>query len=284
MAVDPVPNPTTMPERTNCTANSAASCFSLARGSGDELDTRFSYTISGRRIIMGDTLHGQVAIVTGANGGLGTYVTQALLAEGATVVGIARSNAAGGPHDSRFYPVSADLTNAGEVQEHISRLAEQFGRLDILVHVMGGFAGGASVAETTDDTWRKMMDLNLNAAFYVFRAVVPVMRRAERGRIIAIGSRQAVQPAANVGAYAASKSALVSLVQTVALENRDKNIRANVILPGTMDTAANRAAMPKANFAKWVNPAHVAHLVLMLAGEAGGEITGAAIPVFGPEG
>jgi len=233
---------------------------------------------------MGDTLQGQVAIVTGANGGLGTYVTKALLAAGATVVGIARSIAAGGPHESRFFPVSANLTDPHEVNEHIARLADQFGKIDVLVHVMGGFAGGASVADTDDDTWRKMMDLNLNAAFYVLRAVVPVMRRAEHGRIIAIGSRQAVQPAANVGAYSASKAALLSLVQTVAIENKDKGIRANLILPGTMDTAANRAAMPKANFAKWVNPAHVADLVLMLGGDAGGEITGAAIPVFGPEG
>jgi NAD(P)-dependent dehydrogenase (short-subunit alcohol dehydrogenase family) len=167
------------------------------------------------------------------------------------------------------------------VQEHVARLAEQFGKINILVHVMGGFAGGTSVAETDDDTWCRMMDINLNAAFYVLRAVVPVMRRAESGRIIAIGSRQAVQPAANVGAYSASKAALVSLVQTVALENKDKGIRANVILPGTMDTPANRAAMPKANFAKWVNPAHVAELVLLLAGEVGGEITGAAIPIYG---
>jgi NAD(P)-dependent dehydrogenase (short-subunit alcohol dehydrogenase family) len=232
---------------------------------------------------MGESLQGQVAIVTGANGGLGTDVVKALLAAGATVAGIARSIAAGEEHDSRFYLVSADLTDPQAAQENIARLAEQFGKIDMLVHVMGGFAGGASVAETDDSTWRKMMDLNLNAAFYVLRAVVPVMRKAERGRIIAIGSRQAVQPAASVGAYAASKAALVSLVQTVAIENRDKNIRANVILPGTMDTAANRAAMPKANFAKWVKPSHVAELVEMLAGEAGGEINGAAIPVYGAD-
>src|SRR5262249_49697019 len=152
------------------------------------------------------------------------------------------------------------------------------------VHVVGGFAGGTSVAETDDDTWQKMMDINLNAAFYMLRAVVPVMRRAEHGRIIAIGSRQAVHPAANVAAYAASKAALGSLVHTVALENKDKNIRANVILPGTMDTKANRAAMPKANFAKWVQTSHVANLVLMLAGDTGADITGAAIPVYGQDG
>jgi len=149
--------------------------------------------------------------------------------------------------------------------------------------VMGGFAGGASVAETDDATWQKMMGINLNAAFYVFRAVVPHMREAGYGRIIAIGSRQAVQPAAGVGAYSASKAALVSLVQTVAIENKDKDIRANVILPGTMDTPANRAAMPKANFEKWVKPEHVAELVLLLAGDTGGDISGTAIPIYGPD-
>lgn len=230
---------------------------------------------------MPQSLKGQVALVTGANGGLGTEVSRSLLAAGATVVGIARSIAAGEAHDSRFYPVSADLTNPEEVRALVARLAAQFQRIDILAHVMGGFAGGASVPETDDATWRKMMDINLNAAFYVFRAVVPFMREAGGGRIIAIASRQAVQPAAGVGAYSASKAALVSLVQTVAIENKDKNIRANAILPGTMNTPANRAAMPQANFEKWVQPAHVAKLVVMLAGEAGGEINGAAIPVYG---
>ena len=232
---------------------------------------------------MAESLAGQVALVTGANGGLGTYVTGSLLAAGATVVGIARSIAAGEAHNSRFHPVSADLTDPEEVLSVVTRLAEQFHKIDILVHVMGGFAGGASVAQTDDATWRKMMDLNLNAAFYTFRSVVPVMREAGYGRIIAIGSRQAVQPAAGVGAYSASKAALLSLVQTVALENKDKNIRANVILPGTMDTPANRAAMPKANFEKWVKPEHVAELVLMLASDAGGDISGAAIPIYGPD-
>ena len=230
---------------------------------------------------MAENLAGQVALVTGANGGLGTFVSDSLLAAGATVVGIARSIAAGEAHDSRFYPVSADLTDPEETRSLIARLAAQFQKIDVLVHVMGGFAGGASIAETDDATWQKMMNLNLNAAFYVFRAVVPVMREAGHGRIVAIGSRQAVQPGAGVGAYSASKAALVSLVQTVAIENKDKNICANVILPGTMDTPANRAAMSKANFDKWVKPEHVAALVVLLAGDAGADITGAAIPVYG---
>jgi NAD(P)-dependent dehydrogenase (short-subunit alcohol dehydrogenase family) len=232
---------------------------------------------------MAENLAGQVALVTGANGGLGTFVSDRLLAAGATVVGVARSIAAGEAHDSRFYPVSADLTDPEEARSLVARLAAQFQKIDVLVHVMGGFAGGVSVAQTDDATWQKMMDLNVNAAFYVFRAVVPVMRDASHGRIIAIGSRQAVQPAAGVGAYSAAKAALVSLVQTVAIENKDKNIRANVILPGTMDTPANRAAMPKANFDKWVKPEHVAELVVLLASDAGEDMSGAAIPIYGPD-
>jgi NAD(P)-dependent dehydrogenase (short-subunit alcohol dehydrogenase family) len=235
-------------------------------------------------MIMRDSLQGQVAIVTGASGALGSSVLTALKVCGARVVGIDRGGTKAESELNQRRSAGANLTDPEDVRRVFARVTAEFGRIDVLVHVMGGFAGGTSVVETDDATWRKMMDLNLNAAFYVFRAVVPIMRAAGRGRIIAIGSRQAVQPAANVAAYAASKAGLLSLVQTVAIENKDKNIRANVILPGTMDTHANRAAMPKANFAKWVKTTPVADLVVMLAGEIGGEITGAAIPVYGPEG
>jgi NAD(P)-dependent dehydrogenase (short-subunit alcohol dehydrogenase family) len=230
---------------------------------------------------MSQSLQGQVAIVTGASGALGSDVVQSLSAAGATVVAVDRANTGSASQEAGVIRFSANLTDAREVKQLIASVFAKFGRIDVLVHVVGGFAGGASVAETDDATWQKMMDINLNAAFYVLRAVVPVMRQAEHGRIIAIGSRQAVQPSAGVGAYSASKAALVSLVQTVALENTDKNIRANVILPGTMDTPANQAAMPKASFEKWVKTSHVAELVVMLAGDAAIEINGAAIPVYG---
>jgi len=233
---------------------------------------------------MGESLKGQVAIVTGATGALGTSVVISLLAAGATVAGIDRVGAKAESGDQPIHRYGANLTDRQDARRVIASIAAELGKIDILVHVMGGFAGGMQVAETDDLTWNKMMDINLNAAFYVLRAVVPIMRAADYGRIIAIGSRQAVQPAANVGAYSASKAALVSLLQTVALENKDKNIRANIILPGTMDTAANRAAMPKASFDQWVKTSHVADLVVMLTGEAGTEITAAAIPMYGPEG
>jgi NAD(P)-dependent dehydrogenase (short-subunit alcohol dehydrogenase family) len=235
-------------------------------------------------MIMGESLVGQVAIVTGASGALGTSVVISLLAAGATVAGIDRTGAKTGEDGHTIRRFAANLTDPESARRVIASVADELGKIDILVHAMGAFAGGAPVAETDDATWNKMMDINLNAAFYILRAVLPVMRAAGHGRIIAIGSRQAVEPAANVGAYSASKAALVSLVETVALENKDRNIRANLILPGTMDTAANRAAMPNANFENWVKTPNVADLVVTLAGELGTEITGAAIPVYGAEG
>jgi NAD(P)-dependent dehydrogenase (short-subunit alcohol dehydrogenase family) len=126
-----------------------------------------------------------------------------------------------------------------------------------------------------------MFDMNLNSAFHMLRAVIPHMRKAGAGRIIAIGSRAAETPGPTVGAYSASKAALVSLVRTVALENKDARITANVILPGTMDTLANRKAMPGADTSTWVQPASIASLIVWLAGDAGKDVTGAAIPVYG---
>ena len=123
--------------------------------------------------------------------------------------------------------------------------------------------------------------MNLRAAFHMFRAVLPDMRARGAGRILAIGSRTAVDPQPMVGAYSASKAALVSLVRTIALENKDRGISANVILPGTMDTPANRAAMPGADPAKWVQPAQVASLLVHLASDEASQISGAVIPILG---
>lgn len=128
-----------------------------------------------------------------------------------------------------------------------------------------------------------MLGINLKSAVNILRAVIPPMRRAGRGRVIAIGSRNAVEPAPNVGAYSASKAALLSLVQTAALENKDLDITANVILPATMDTFANRKSSPDADPAKWVQPKRVAALVAFLASPEGAQITGAAIPIYGRE-
>ena len=225
----------------------------------------------------------KVVLVTGANGGLGSYVTQAFLDAGAIVVGVSRKIQQSDFNSPAFTALPAEISTAAGAKIMVESVVARFGRLDVVAHTVGGFAGGPSIAETDDATFQRMFDVNLNSTFFLLRAVLPAMRKTGNGRIIAIGSRAALEPGAGVGAYSASKAAMVSLIRTVALENKDVGITANVILPGTMDTPANRKAMPNADVSKWVQPANVAHLITWLAGDAGKDVTGAAIPVYGSD-
>src|SRR5690349_2625336 len=223
----------------------------------------------------------KVALVTGANGGLGTHVTKALLDAGFLVAGLAPRIQ---PHDfdhPHFTALPAKLNSLDEAKKATETVIAHFGKVDLLAHTVGGFAGGQSVADTDDVTFQRMFEMNVNSTFHILRATIPHMRTAGGGRIVAIGSRAAEDPGAMVGAYSASKTALVSLIRTVAIENKDAGITANVILPGTMDTPGNRAAMPGADRSGWTQPASLASLSLWLAGEAGNDVNGAAIPVYG---
>jgi len=226
-------------------------------------------------------MQGKVILVTGANGGLGTAVTEALLATGATVAGVSRDIKPADFSHANFAAFPADLSNSQAATALVNAVVQRFRRLDALVHLVGGFAGGKSVHETDDASFEKMMAMNLAAAFYMAKAVLPHMRKAGGGRIVAIGSRAALEPAAGVAAYSASKAALVSLIKTIAIENKDVGITANVLLPTTIDTAANRAAMPKADSSTWVQPQSLASFIVWLLGDAGGAVNGAAIPVYG---
>ncbi len=225
----------------------------------------------------------KVVLVTGANGGLGSYVTQAFLDAGATVVGVSRKIQQSDFNSSAFSALPAEISTAAGAKTMVESVVARFGRLDVVAHTVGGFAGGLSIAETDDATFQRMFDVNLNSTFYLLRAVLPAMRKTGNGRIIAVGSRAALEPGAGVGAYSASKAAMVSLIRTVALENKDAGITANVILPGTMDTPANRKAIPNADISRWVQPANVARLITWLAGDAGKDVNGAVIPVYGTD-
>ena len=223
----------------------------------------------------------KVVLITGASGGLGNFVTEGFLAAGAAVIGVARSiQQSAFPH-AKFVAMPADLTQGDLTRVMVEAAIARFERIDILVHLMGGFAGGELIDDTDDTTWDKMMNLNLRSAFNMARAVLPHMRKAKRGRVIAVGARSAVEPKAYLSAYCASKAALVSLIRTVALEGKDDGITANVILPGTMDTPANRADSPSADSSKWVPPVRVASLALWLASDEASQVSGALIPVYG---
>jgi NAD(P)-dependent dehydrogenase (short-subunit alcohol dehydrogenase family) len=213
-------------------------------------------------------------LVTGASGGLGPAVVNEFLKAGASVAGAARSWSG---QEDRFLRISADLTKPGDCR----RMIAEAGNPDVVVHAMGGYAGGTTVDETEDSTWHKMMDLNLNSAFYVFRAALPPMLEAKRGRLIAIGSPMALQPATRHAAYGVSKAALVHLVRTIAIEVKRDGITANIVLPGTMDTEANRRAMPGADKSNWVQPESVAKVVAWLASAEATDVNGAVIPAYG---
>ena len=226
-------------------------------------------------------MKGKVALVTGANGGLGGEVTRALLDSAATVVGLSPRIQQSDFEHPNFTALPASIDTLDAAIKAVNSVIDRFGRIDLLAHLVGGFAGGSSVAETDDATFKRMFDLNLNSAFHMIRAVLPHMGKNGNGRIVAIASRAAENPGAGVGAYSASKAALVSLIKTVALETKDSGITSNVILPGTIDTPANRKAMPNADVSHWVHPSAIASLILWLASDVGKDVTGAAIPVYG---
>jgi len=223
----------------------------------------------------------KTALVTGADGGLGIHVTRALLDAGFLVTGLAPKIKQSDFERPGFTALPSRLDSLEAAKRSADSVITKFGKIDVLAHLVGGFAGGPSVTETDDATFRRMFDMNVESAFHILRAVLPHMQKAGNGRIIAIGSRAAESPGPGVGAYSASKAALVSLIRTVAVENKDSGITANIILPGTIDTPANRKAMPKADITNWVQPAAIASLIVWLASDAAGDMTGAVIPLYG---
>ncbi len=203
--------------------------------------------------------------------------------QSATVIGTSRKIQQSDFNNPNFSAVPAEISTREGAKVLVDQVVARYGKLDVLAHTVGGFAGGQSIADTDHATFQRMFDLNLYCVFHILRAAVPPLRQTGTGRIIAIGSRAALEPGAGVGAYSASKAAMVSLIKTVALENKDAGLTANVILPGTMDTPANRKAIPNADVSKWVQPAAVAGLVVWLAGDSGKDVNGAVIPVYGKD-
>ena len=228
-------------------------------------------------------LNGKVVLITGAKGGLGNFVTQEFLNAGAVVVGTSRSISQNDFAHANFHAEPAEIADGAQARALVERIVSRWQRVDTLVHLVGGFAGGKSVDDTDDATLDRMLDMNLRSFFHIARAALPVMRMQASGSVLAIGSRTAMEPAATLGAYTASKAALVALVRTIALENKQAGISANVILPGTMDTPANRAAMPAADFSQWVDPRQIASMLVHLASDSARQVTGAVIPIYGGE-
>lgn len=223
----------------------------------------------------------KVFIITGANGGLGAAVTERFLSSGARVIGVSRKISSSDFDHANFTAIPAELSSLEHAQSVVTQVTDRFSRLDGLVHLVGAFRGGATVAATEPQTFDSLLQINVISFYLMTAAVMPALQRSGKGRIVCVGSRAAVEPSPGAGAYAASKAALLSLVRTIAVETRGAGITANIVLPGTMDTPANRSAMPNADLSKWVQPSSVADLIFWLCSDQAGEVSGAAIPVYG---
>lgn len=215
----------------------------------------------------------RIVMVTGAAGNLGRAVAKAFSDLGATLVLLDAK-----PGDAI---VQTDLRDARSVQQAIERTLERHGRIDVLCNIAGGFRMGPALHETPQADWDFLFDLNAKSVLHTARAVVPAMIRSGSGKIVNVGAYAAQKGAAAMGAYIASKSAVIRITETMAAELRDKNINVNCVLPTIIDTPENRAAMPQADPRRWVAPQDLAAVIVFLASDAARAVHGAAIPVSG---
>jgi NAD(P)-dependent dehydrogenase (short-subunit alcohol dehydrogenase family) len=229
----------------------------------------------------------KVALVTGGTGGLGRAVTLAFLHEGASVIATyirkdeadALQDAVGPNAHLELLPL--DATDEAACRALVAGITARYGRLDILVNAIGGYAGGKPLWETDPKTYQLMLTLNLHAGFNLARTVSPAMLRQKSGAIVNIASKAALDHAAGAAAYAASKAAALALFDCLAQDVKGAGVRVNSVLPSIIDTAANRKAMPNADFSKWPKPEEIAQVILFLCSPEAKLIHGAAIPVYG---
>ncbi len=233
-------------------------------------------------------LTGKVVLITGAAGHLGQAVARRFARAGARRVLADRAP----DRLPRLYPSEAqsndcllvtgiDLAEEAAARRLVAAALERFGRLDVLVNTVGGFAGGKRLHEESLETWEAMWRINLLTTLNACRAVVPHFLERGAGRIVNVAARAALAGVPGLAAYCAAKSAVLRLTESLAAELKDHGVSVNCVLPGTIDTPQNRAAMPKADFAKWVPPEAIAEVILFLASEASTAVTGAAVPVYG---
>ena len=232
-------------------------------------------------------LKDRCAVITGGTGGLGVRVLEEFLSEGARVLStymeerhLKYSAQIKDKYGAALSFAKADVTKPKQAERLIQRAAKKFGRIDILVNIVGGFSM-AGITDTDDEMWERVMAMNLKTVFLMTRAVLPHMMERDYGRIVNIGARPALHGAANMSAYGASKAGVINLTQSVAVEMSGYNINVNAVIPGTMDTLRNRKEMPKADYSKWVKPEGIAKVISFLCSSEAESVSGAVVPVLG---
>lgn len=235
----------------------------------------------------------RLAVITGGTGGLGLTVTKTFLAAKYDVLVTYHSDeelryllSQVGEDKDHLDAARVDVTDEASLDDLAEKIKKKKRKVDVLLCLVGGFAAG-TLGEGVGETFDKMQLLNVKSFLLTCNALVPLMKNEKRERstrarqIIGICARPALEPTAGIGLYAASKAALASLIKTLAIELRDKLITVNAIAPSTLDTPANRKAMPRANFNAWVKPNQAAETLLFLCTPAGSAISGAIIPIYG---
>lgn len=225
-----------------------------------------------------------VVMITGAAGHLGRAVAKSFAESGAQLVLLDRSvpaddDAAAGERAPLW--LAADLGQSAQVQAAVQQAVARFGRIDVLCNIAGGFRMGEAVHETSAQTWDFLFDLNARSLVHMAQAVVPQMLRQGSGKIVNVAAFAALRGGAKMGAYAASKSAVIRLTEAMSAELREQGINVNCVLPTIIDTPPNRADMPGADPANWVAPEDLANVIRFLASPQARAVHGAALPVSG---
>lgn len=230
----------------------------------------------------------QVVMITGAAGNLGRATALAFLRASARLVLVDRA-----PNrlpslfpdlvasEDHFLAGSVNLADEAAVRAMVDETLRRFGRIDVLLNVAGGYRGGTSLHETTLDEWDLLFTMNARTVLIVSRAVIPAMLRQGNGKIVNVSARAALQAGPKMGPYSAAKSAVLRMTEAMSAELKGTGIRVNCVMPSTIDTPENRAALPKADPKRWVTPEAIADVFLFLASDAARAIHGAAIPVYG---
>lgn len=224
-------------------------------------------------------MQGKVLVITGALGALGKVVAEVAQSRGARIAGIDHAPSQLPATPERIEIGGVDLSDAAQAKTAIDAAASHFGKLDALVNIAGGFAF-ETVGDGDIKTWQRMHALNVLTALNTSRAALPHLAASKAGRIVNIGAIGALQAGSGMAPYAASKAGVHRLTEALASECKGK-VTVNAVLPSIIDTKANRADMPKADFSKWVTPQELAEVILFLASDAASGVTGALIPVGG---
>lgn len=219
-------------------------------------------------------MKGKVVLITGGAGALGQTVVPAFVSTGASVILGDRTPV----QMPGITALKADFTDHTQVRNLVDEVVRTSGRLDALINLVGGFATGRLV-ETDVSLWQRMLTMNLTSAFLLSQAVLPFMLQHGQGRIVHVAARAVLEPFAGAAAYIVSKAGLIGLIRTLSSELEGSGVTVNAVLPSTIDTPANRRAMPAADPSKWARPDSIAHTLTFLASEAASQINGALIPI-----